>query len=67
MRIAVSVEEIEMDNEYRGTIPGVRVGCEECGEHVEVFGTGMASIRRGCAMLREQCDGQNFYFYDGED
>jgi len=64
-RIQVSVEEIEIEGD-RGIIPGVRVGCEECGETVEVYGTSEASIKRGCVMLREQCDGRNFYVYEEE-
>ncbi|MEY9235362.1 hypothetical protein ABIF78_007685 [Bradyrhizobium japonicum] len=63
--IEVTIEEIEIDS-ARGYITGLAVCCELCNNIVEVYGTGPASIKRGCAMLREQCDGKNFYFYDGD-
>jgi hypothetical protein len=59
-RVTVSVEETSL---------GVTVTCDECGESVEVHGTGEASIRRGCVMLRDQCGSTNFYVCedDGDD
>jgi hypothetical protein len=66
-RVAVSVEEDEVEHEDGGMIPGVIVTCEECGESVEVYGTSDASIRRGCIMLKEQCGSDNWYTYSGDD
>jgi hypothetical protein len=63
MRIPVEVEEIEMQGDY-GTVPSVQVTCSECGESVQVYGRGDASIRRGCIMLKEMCGQKNYYVYD---
>jgi hypothetical protein len=65
-RVRVDVEEIEMEGDYADDIPGVRVTCSDCGKSVEIYGTSTASIRRGCATLRNQCNRFNFY-YTGED
>jgi hypothetical protein len=63
MIITVSVEETELEGDY-GSIPGVIVTCDRCGMDVEVYGTSENSIKRGCIMLKEQCDENNFYSYD---
>jgi hypothetical protein len=44
-------------------VPGVEVQCTRCQHTVQVFGRGEASVRRGCAMLREECPlgRRNFY------
>jgi hypothetical protein len=63
-RIAVTVEEIELEGDYSAAVPGVAVTCSECGASAEVFGTGENSIKRGCVMLREQCGSTNFYACD---
>lgn len=54
---------LENDNEHK--IKGVIVKCTRCGHEVEVFGTGSNSIKRGCAMLREQCPKKEINFYVG--
>jgi hypothetical protein len=61
--IKVTVEEIELEGEYGGTIDSVQVTCSKCDHSVEVYGTNDASIRRACAMLREEClfGENNFY------
>lgn len=58
--VTVTVEEIELEGDY-GEIPSVLVTCNKCGESVEVYGTSEASIKRGCVMLKEQCNEHNFY------
>jgi len=64
MRVRVSVEEIELDGDYGGTVPSVSVTCSKCGESAEVYGRSDRSIRRGCIMLREGCGEGNYYVYD---
>jgi hypothetical protein len=63
-RVTVTIEEVELAGDYSDAVPGVIVTCSECGASVEVYGTGENSVRRGCVMLREQCDGANFYTHD---
>jgi hypothetical protein len=64
-RVTVSVEETELAGD-NGVVLGVVVTCDECGESVEVYGTSDASVRRGCVMLSEQCNSDNWYVYDEE-
>jgi hypothetical protein len=63
MQINVTIREVEMEGDYGNAIDGVSVSCSRCGHSIDVFGTSVASIRRGCMMLREQCpnDEANFY------
>lgn len=63
--IEVTIEDIEMEGE-RGIVRGLAVCCERCAAVVEVYGNGDASVKRACAMLRDQCSEKNFYFYDGD-
>ena len=67
--IIAEVEEIEMEGDEGGTIPGLAVTCSHCGHSVEVFGTSEASAKRGAVMLREECpEGKgNFYKVEGYD
>lgn len=55
MRVECEVEEIEMEGDHGGTVPGVCVTCGRCRHQVEVFGTSDRSVRRGLVMLREEC------------
>lgn len=50
------------EEEYEGT-PAVSVICPECGYCTRSMGTGVRSIRRCLALLREQCPRgeKNFY------
>jgi len=66
MRVKVEVEEIEMEGDHDNPIDGVSVCCGRCGHTVEVFGTGDASIRRGCVMLRDECPRNENNFYVSE-
>jgi hypothetical protein len=69
VRIRCDVEEVELEGDHSSEVPGVCVTCRRCGECAEVFGTSGASIRRGLAMLREQCqEGEsNFYVAEGDE
>jgi alpha-D-ribose 1-methylphosphonate 5-triphosphate synthase subunit PhnG len=66
MRVKVEVEEVELEDDRGRPVDGVVVCCGRCGHKVEVFGTGEASVKRGCVMLREECpEGEsNFYSPD---
>jgi hypothetical protein len=48
-------------------IESVEVECNRCGDTQEVYGRTVASVKRGCVMLRENCShGQrNFYHTPG--
>jgi hypothetical protein len=47
-----------------GLFQGVTVTCEKCGLEMESFGTSEASVRRCLALLREECEENNFYTVD---
>jgi hypothetical protein len=64
MRVRVEVEEIELEGEHGGIIPSICVTCTKCGECAEVWGTTARSVRRGCIMLREGCEEDNYYYCD---
>ena len=61
MRIPVTVEEITLENDDGYDVESIAVTCSRCEETVEVYGTSGASVRRGCVMLREGCEENNFY------
>ncbi len=65
MRVAVEIEEIELQGDF-GPIDSVCARCTRCGHETESFGISEASIRRCLAILREECpeDEQNFYTAD---
>lgn len=67
MRVECEVEYVDLEGDY-GDVEGVRVTCGRCGHSEESFGTSGASIRRCCALLRENCpeDEQNHYIPDDE-
>lgn len=67
MRVAVRVEETELQGDH-GPIDGIVVTCSRCDYSVEVFGTSERSIKRGCVMLKEQCQlEEENYYHSGED
>ncbi|HEV3059665.1 MAG TPA: hypothetical protein VGY48_15550 [Vicinamibacterales bacterium] len=61
-RVRVEVDEVVLQGDY-GDVDGIEVKCVRCGHCVEVFGTGDASIKRGCAMLRDECPEKERNFY----
>lgn len=63
MRVLVTVDQTTLENDKGYDVASIVVTCDRCDHSVEVFGTGEQSIRRGCAMLREECpeDEDNFY------
>jgi hypothetical protein len=63
VKVDVTVEEIELEDEDGRPVDGVEVCCGRCGHTVEVFGTSDASVKRGCVMLRESCPkGENNFY-----
>lgn len=66
MKVECEVEEADLPNDRSGTQPGVIVTCTRCAFAVKVFGTGEASIKRGCVMLREECPEDERNFYEAE-
>lgn len=62
-QVEVDVEETEVTSDSGRILDGVKVTCSRCGHEVEVCGTTDASVKRGCAMLRDECPlgERNFY------
>ena len=63
MRVNVTVDEVELENDDGWTVAGLTLTCERCGHTVEVFGTEIESSRRGAVMLREECPEGSLNFY----
>lgn len=63
--VQVDVEEVELENDRGVKIDGIKLTCGRCGHEVEVFGTRESSVRRGCAMLRDECPLAERNFYVG--
>ena len=63
MRIACSVQTIDLDLDDGDTVEGIRTTCNRCDHRTESFGTSDRSVRRCFALMRQQCprDGNNFY------
>lgn len=66
MRVLCTVEETELDGDY-GPVDGVIVTCTRCEAVTESFGASAASIKRCFALLREECDEQNFYYAEDQE
>lgn len=64
--IDCELEEIELDGDC-GMVPSVRVSCGRCGHSTESYGTGENSIKRCCALLREECPEDEYNFYTVEE
>jgi DNA polymerase III subunit epsilon len=65
MEVEADVETTTLEAEHGRLVEGIRVACSRCGHTVEVFGTGLASVKRGCAMLRDECPFGERNFYVG--
>ena len=65
-QIECDVHFFDKDNEKGSTTPAVQITCGLCGHSVEVFGQGEGSVKRGLAMLREECPKgkKNWYVED---
>jgi hypothetical protein len=62
MQVAVTAEKAMLKHEAGHEVEGIILTCSRCGERIEVYGTSGASVRRGCARLREGCkEKTNFY------
>ena len=55
MKVVCEVDETTLENDDGYDVDGVLVTCSRCGHSEESFGTGEASVRRCCALLRENC------------
>lgn len=67
MRVRCEVEEVDMEGEYGGEMPGVCVRCTRCGHEADVYGTSDRSVRRGLVMLRDECPNGESNFYVAEE
>lgn len=67
-RVHCDLDEMELEGETGRLIPSTKVTCSKCDHSAEVYGTSSASIRRGLAMLKEECplDENNWYYTDEE-
>ena len=61
--VTVNVEETTLAGDYGVDVAGIEVTCTRCEHVVEVFGTGDASVKRGCVMLRDECPRHENNFY----
>lgn len=63
--VIVIVEEVMVppDHPHGRDQEGVEVTCKKCKHSVQIFGRSDASIRRGCATLREECPNMERNFY----
>jgi hypothetical protein len=68
MKVTCTIEEIELESDDGGDVPGVRATCTRCDRVTESFGTSEASIKRCLALMREECeyDEENFYVADDD-
>lgn len=64
MQVSCSVEYTELDSGRNGTVAGVIVTCTRCGKETESFGQSESSIKHCFATLREDCEEDNFYYYE---
>jgi DNA polymerase III epsilon subunit-like protein len=67
MKVPIIVEHSTLLSESGLPVKGITVTCTRCAHSVNVFGTGEASIKRGCVMLHESCprNETNFYAHSG--
>jgi DNA polymerase-3 subunit epsilon len=65
-QVDVEVDEIEVTANSGRIVDGVRVTCGRCSHAVEVCGRTEASVKRGCAMLRDECPNGERNFYVAE-
>lgn len=62
--VVCEVEFLDRTNTDGRIIPSVEVTCPECEEIQGSFGQGDRSIKRCLALLKEQCDCDNFLIVD---
>jgi hypothetical protein len=63
MRVACTIDQVDLENDEGREVPGVRATCSRCQHETDSFGTGGASVRRCLAMMREECpeEEENYY------
>ncbi|MBL8652542.1 MAG: hypothetical protein JNL35_19305 [Sphingopyxis sp.] len=62
MKVSVDIAEDQIEGDY-AYVDGLIVTRERWGHRVEVFGTSIASAKRGAATLRDECpNGENSYY-----
>lgn len=67
MRVKVSINECQVENEDGYSSEGVRAECSRCGHETESSGTGSGSRRRCLALMRDECPKrESNYYVDGE-
>ena len=64
MNVPCVVREIDLENEDDLVIDSVEVICTRCGHFTRSYGTGIASIKRSLALLREECPKNERNFYE---
>ncbi len=66
-RVKVEIEEVDLDADEGGVVPGVRATCSDCGHETESYGQGPKSRRRCLALMREECEeGLENFYVDGD-
>ncbi len=59
-RVECQVTEIDIVNDEGKEIPGVSVECPECERSEESYGLTLRSVKRCLALLKEDCDCDNY-------
>lgn len=62
-KVSTTTAYVELDGDY-GSVEGVEVTCDRCGQSQESFGTDDRSLRRCARLLRENCPNGENNFYE---
>lgn len=65
-KVEVEIEEVILEDDDNREVEGILATCTKCDHEAEVFGTTDASVRRACALLREECPMGEENFYDAD-
>lgn len=67
MKIKVSINECDVENDDGHVGDGVQAECSRCGHQTESIGTGSGSRRRCLVLMRDECPkGERNYYVDGK-
>jgi hypothetical protein len=64
MTVSCEIEEIDLEGDSGGDVPGVQATCTRCQHRTESFGTDDRSIRRCLALMRDECPNKERNFYE---
>jgi hypothetical protein len=67
MKVACSIDLVELENDDGREVEGVQATCSRCGNETQSFGTEPVSVRRCLVLMREECPEGELNFYVAED